>query len=72
MHIKNIRNIKFNGQTLKIYTQKKIYEKFEELEEKLCSSLGGYRSNKVYYIGNIYIVRTKFGAQAQVYGILVQ
>ena len=50
----------------------KIYEKFEELEEKLCSSLGGYRSNKVYYIGNIYIVRTKFGAQAQVYGILVQ
>ena len=36
MHIKNIRNMKFNGQIFKIYTQKKIYDKFEE---KHCSSL---------------------------------
>ena len=40
---------------LKFTPSKKIYEKFEMLEKKLCSSLGGYRSNKVYYIGAKYI-----------------
>ena len=40
---------------LKFTPPKKIYEKFEMLEKKLCSSLGGYRSNKVYYIGAKYI-----------------
>ena len=40
---------------LKFTPPKKIYEKFEMLEKKLCSSLGGYHSNKVYYIGAKYI-----------------
>ena len=35
MHVKNIRNIKFNSQIFKILTQKKIYEKFEEIPSKL-------------------------------------
>ena len=30
MHVKNIRNMKFNGQIFKIYKKKEIYNKFEE------------------------------------------
>ena len=45
MHVKNTRNMKFNGQIFKIHTQKKkIYEKFEE---KLCSSGGAHGPSKI-------------------------
>jgi len=35
MHVKNIRNMKFNGQIFKIHTKKEIYEKFEKFLSKL-------------------------------------
>ena len=41
MHVKNIRNMKFNGLFSKFTPKKEIYEKFEEFlfklgSEKLC------------------------------------
>ena len=38
MHVKNIRNMKFNGKIFKIHTKKEIYDKFEEFLSKLLQT----------------------------------
>ena len=61
MHVKNTRNMKFNGQIFKIHTQKKkIYEKFKkffpnQFEVKFCSSTNF--NTQVAFIYTLNLIR---------------